>query len=494
VSWFQILGNLLDPSVFIYLVMGVITGMITGSLPGLTATMSVAIITPLTLWLSPEQGFAMLIGVFNSAIWAGGISAILLNTPGTPASIATTFDGYPLVKMGKGKLALGINVVYSVIGGLFGTVVLMTLAWPLSKFALKFGPPEYFTLAIFGISIMVSVSEKSMVKGLMVGFLGLLLSTIGLDPMRATPRFTFGNVNLMVGISFIPALIGLFGIGEILYQVYNKDKTKKTIVEDNNSKESGRLLVNFAEFVRLIPVTIVSSIISVVVGAIPGAGGDIASIICWDRAKKMSKKPEEFEHGSIEGLAATCVSNNAVLGGAMTTTMTLGIPGDSVNAVLIGSFMMYGVQPGPRMFIEHIDFVKSTMLLMFLAYLLILVFGLIFAQISSNVLKLKQEYIWTTVTLLCIVGSYSLNNAYLDVWIMFIAGMLGFIFKMTDYPLGPLILGLLLGGLAESNLARSLSLSGGDMSVFFTRPISLGLILITTLSLVVPLIKKWREN
>jgi len=461
------------PQTFIFLLIGVLGGAIIGALPGLTATMGIAILTPLTFWLQPAQGFAMLIGVYNSAIWAGGITAVLINTPGTPASIASTFDGYAMTKRGQGGLALGINTLYSVIGGLFSTVILATLSFPLSRFALKFGPTEYFAVALWGISMMASVSSGSVLKGLMLGVAGLLLSTIGIDPMLATRRFTFNNPNLLDGISFVPVMIGMFGLGEILYQisVYKKqDERDKELV---NNLKLGRVFPKWVEFVRTIPSTIMSCIVSVIIGAIPGAGGDIASIICWGQAKKMSKHKEEFGHGSIEGLATTCTANNGVIGGAMTTMLTLGIPGDSVTAILIGSLMVYGMQPGPMLFVENRPFIITLIALMVVANLIILIFGFATARVSSKILLVSQKTIWASVIILCAIGSFALNNSFYDVIFMVAGGLLGFLFRKLDFPQGPFILGLLLGKLTESNFRRALALSSGNYSIFVTRPITI---------------------
>lgn len=461
------------PGTFLFLCIGVLGGAIIGSLPGLTATMGVAILTPLTFWLQPAQGFAMLIGVYNSAIWAGGITAVLINTPGTPASIASTFDGYAMTKRGQGGLALGINTLYSVIGGLFSTIILATLSFPLSRFALKFGPTEYFAISLWGISMMASVSGGSVLKGLMLGVAGLLISTIGIDPMLATRRFTFNNPNLLDGVSFVPVMIGMFGLGEILYQisVYKKqDERDKELV---NNIKLGRVLPKWIEFVRTLPSTIMTCIVSVIIGAIPGAGGDIASIICWGQAKKMSKHKEEFGHGSIEGLATTCTANNGVIGGAMTTMLTLGIPGDSVTAILIGSLMVYGMQPGPMLFVENRPFIITLIALMVVANLVILIFGFATARVSSKILLVSQKTIWASVIILCAIGSFALNNSFYDVIFMVAGGLLGFIFRKLDFPQGPFILGLLLGKLTESNFRRALALSAGNYSIFFTRPITI---------------------
>jgi len=493
-DWITTFLSILTPHMLFFLMIGVIGGAVIGALPGLSATMGIAILTPLTFWFSPAEGFAMLIGLWNSAIWAGGISAILINTPGTPASIATTFDGYEFMKRGEAGLALGINTVYSAIGGLFSTFVCIFISFPMAKFALKFGPPEYFVLGLFGLTMMISVSGSSILKGLLVGFLGLLISCIGADPMLAFNRYSFSNANLINGISFIPVMIGMFGIGEVLYQIYENRKTDD-IAERQRAKniKMGRIFVNRKEAKRLIPTTIMSSLISVVVGAIPATGGDISSVICWGQAKRMSKHPEEFGKGSIEGLATSCVANNGVIGGALATMLTLGIPGDSVSAVLIGSLMMYGMQPGPMLFTEHKDFVITIMCLMIAANLAFLIFGLATTKVSAKVLTVNKKTVWVVVTLLCIVGSFALNNSMFDVLVMALSGFLGFLFKKMDYAAGPFILGLLLGHLVESNFRRSLALSQGSYSIFVSSPIVIVLEILIVLSIVVPVIRRTRK-
>lgn len=494
-QWVTTFLSIFSPHMFFFLLLGVVGGAVIGALPGLSATMGIAILTPLTFWFKPAEGFAMLIGLWNSAIWAGGISAILINTPGTPASIATTFDGYEFTKRGETGLALGINTVYSVLGGLFSTFVCIFISFPMAKFALKFGPPEYFLLGLFGLTMMISVSGNSILKGLLVGFMGLLISCVGADPMLAFNRYSFQNANLINGISFIPVMIGMFGIGEILYQVYENRKTNDEAEREKAKNiKIGRVFVNRKEAKRVAPCAIMSAIISVIVGAIPATGGDISSIICWGQAKRMSKHPEEFGKGSIEGLTTSCVANNGVIGGALATMLTLGIPGDSVTAVLIGSLMMYGMQAGPTLFTEHKDFVITIMCLMIAANLVILVFGLATTKISAKLLTVNKKTVWVVVTLLCVVGSFALNNSMFDVVIMAISGFLGFLFKKMDYPCGPFILGLLLGHLIESNFRRSLALSQGSYSIFFSSAISVVLEILILASLIMPAIKRAREQ
>ncbi len=489
-DWLSALQAVLMPDVMIYTILGVVVGMFIGTMPGLTSTMAIAILTPLTFWLEPTQGFAMLIGVYNSAIFSGGISAIVINTPGTPASIATTFDGYALTQQGRGGLALGMNTICSVFGGILSTIVLMVAAFPLARFALKFGPAEFFWLAIFGLAMMVSVSQGSVIKGMMLGFLGLLLSTVGLDPMLSTPRFTAGNINLLDGISFIPVMIGLFGIGEMAFQIFDTKKSESGLAERVNVSAEGKVLPSVKELGRITPTSFLGAIIGVIVGAIPGAGGDIASIISWDVSKKFSKHPEEYGKGSIEGVATTCTSNNASIGGALTTALTLGVPGDSNTAVLLGSLMMYGMVPGPSLFSGDASFVKNLMMLMLIANILILVVGLLTAKVSIKILNVRKEAIWMTVLLLCCIGSYALNKNFFDVVVMFIAGILGFVFRKMDFPLGPFILGLLLGDICETNMRRALAISQGSYSVFASSGICIVLILLIIISLCFPVIMK----
>lgn len=481
---------ILNPSVLLFMLIGVVVGALIGALPGLSVVMAISILTPITFGLEPAQGLAMLMGVYNSGVWAGGISAILVNTPGTPASIMTTLDGYAMTKRGEAGLALGINVIYSALGGLISSIILMFAAFPIAKFALKFGPAEYFALALFGLSMIIGISEKSVLKGIMMGCLGFLMATVGLDSMYAYPRYTFGMIDLLQGISYVPVMIGLFGFGEVLSQVYENKKSER----DTEKKKIGRIIPTWKMIKDFAPLTTLSALASVIVGAIPGAGGDIASIICWDQAKKVSKDKENYGKGSAEGLAVTCISNNGIIGGAMTTMLTLGIPGDGVTAVLIGSLMMYGMQPGPMMFIESKPFVYQLMVMMVVANLMFLVFGLLTSKASASLLNLKEQYVWTAIVILSIVGSYAVSNSIFDVIIMFVCGVAGFFLKQFDFPLPPLILGLILGPMAESNLRRSLALSAGDYGIFVGSPIAVILLVCTVLALVGPVIMKKRKQ
>jgi putative tricarboxylic transport membrane protein len=467
-----------------YLLVGVLSGALIGTLPGLTATMGVAVLTPISFWLEPACGFAMLIGVYNSAIWSGGISAILINTPGTPASMASTFDGYALSQKGLAMLALNINTVFSVAGGLFSSLCLVFFAFPLADFALRFGPAEYAVVAFFGLTMMISVSGSSPVKGLLVGFLGLLLSTVGLDTIHAFKRYTLGSPQLLDGLSFVPVMIGLFGVGEILYQIYTTDHSfTQNVFEVAKSK---KFFLNFRELKTVFPLNLFSGAISVIIGAIPGAGGDIASIVSWGQSKRMSKRPEEYGKGSVEGLSVSCTANNAVIGGAMTTMLSLGIPGDAVTAILIGSLMMYGMTPGPRMFVENRPFILTLIAQLVIANIVILVFGLATSRIYPKILRIKKQTLWVVVIMCCILGSYAINNSYVDLVAMAVAGVFGFVLRKMQFPPGPLVLGMLLGKLLEANLRRTLAVTMGDYGIFFSSPICIVLLAVSVLSLAVP--------
>jgi putative tricarboxylic transport membrane protein len=486
---------------------GICLGMFIGSLPGLTATMGVAILLPFTFWLEPQAGLGMLLGIYNSAIFAGGISAVLLNMPGTPASIASTFDGYEITKRGEARLALWINTVFSVMGGLIGVLCFSVAAFPIARFALRFGPPEYAMIALFGISMMVSVSGKNILKGLLVGFIGLGISLVGLDPIWAVKRFTFGRVYLLDGISFIPIMIGMFGIGESLKQlsetkVLSKEDSRKTAEnikqELKEQKKSACKRLTLKEMWSMKIPFLLTNFISVIVGAIPGTGGDIAGIVSWTQCKNISRDKDRYGKGSEEALAMTCTANNACIGGAMTTMLTLGIPGDSVTAILIGALMMYNYVPGPLLFKDHADMVQVIVILLVLCNIFILFLGNLSSIIFAKFVSLPKSWISAAIICFSVTGSFALNNSAIDVLVCVISGIFGFFLYKADFPTGPMILALILGRMIESNLSRSLLLSKGSISIFFTRPVSLVLFILTVLALImpglIPHLRKYKER
>ena len=478
------LSAVLDWEVLGFLAIGVTLGAIFGALPGLTATMGVAVLTPLTFWVSAEQGLAMLLGIYCGAIPAGGIPAILINVPGTPASIATSWDGYALAQKGQAGLALGINALMSAIGQLTSILFLAIFAFPIANFALKFGPAEYFALALFGISLMAGVSGNQVLKGLLAGMLGLALALVGLDPMTAYPRYTFGMSEFLDGISFVPVMIGLFGLAEVLVQI-----SERHSIRDLPTAALGRILPRVSEWKQMLPSVLSGAALGTVVGAIPAAGGDIGSVIAWEQARRISPNKKEFGKGSLRGLAASCAACNAAIGGAMTTMLTLGIPGDAVSAILIGALLIHGIQPGPLLFKNNQAFVFSIVFLLVFASLLIMLIGLLAAKPLARILRIPAPWLWVGIILFGTVGAYALNNAVVDAWAMFIAGIVGFLFRKAKVPLGPLVLGMILGPMMEANLRRALIISRGDWVGTLTRPIALFFLVATVLSLCWPLIR-----
>jgi putative tricarboxylic transport membrane protein len=480
---------LFDPVTWFYAAAGVVLGVAFGALPGFTATMGLAILTPLTFWLPTEQALAMLFGLLCAAIFSGGIPAILINTPGTPASIATTWDGYPLAQQGHAGLALGINALGAFMGQTFSILVLAVAAYPLASFALRFGPAEYFALAIFGISMMVTISSESLVKGLLMGALGLAISVVGLDPITAQPRLTLGSPALIEGVSFIPVMVGLFGVAEVLLQVYARPPHRVVA-----AARIDQVLPRWRDLRVMAPHALLGSAVGTGVGVVPGAGGDIGSMIAWGQARRLSKTPRAFGQGSIQGLAASSTAANAAIGGAMMTMLTLGVPGDAASAVLIGALLVHGLQPGPLLFRDRPELAGDIIVLLLMASVLTVVVGLLGARPLAWVLRVRDEILWGLILVVCVLGSYALNQSPVDVWVMLAAGCLGFVLRQARFPMGPLVLALILGPMAESNLRRALVLSQGDLSILVTRPIALLLLLITAVSLLWPLVGRRRAQ
>lgn len=472
----QDLLSVLNAQVFLLMSAGLIAGIFVGALPGLTATMGVALLVPLTYWLEPVPAMMVLLGVYVGAMYGGAIPAILIRTPGTPAAAATAFDGYPLAQQGRAGAALGMACITGVIGGVFSTLVLMFASPAVAQFALKFGPPEYFALAVFGLTIIASLSAHSLAKGLLMGVFGLLLATVGMDPITAVPRFTFGRQELLDGIPFIAVLIGVFALAEVFYQVSRKEE-KQVPVE-----QWGGVLPTAQEMKQVMPATSLSCVSGTMLGALPGVGGDVAAFVAYDHAKKLSKTPERFGEGSMEGLAAAECANNSVTGGAMIPMLTMGIPGDSVTAVLLGAMMMHGLKPGPELFQKEADLVGAIFMGLLIANLLVLPIGLLGAKLFAQTMRLPRQYLLPLIIVLCVIGAYAINNSFFDVGIAFLFGLIGWWLKRWDFPLGPLVLGLILGKMVEENLRRSLILSGGSPLIFLTHPIALVLLLCAVLS------------
>ena len=487
------IGNVFVPYTFMMILTGVVMGIFIGALPGLSATMGVALLLPLTFGMEPLPGLLVLIGIYNGAIFGGSISAILLKTPGTPAAAATAIDGYELAQNGQAGRAIGISIVSSVFGGLFATVVLMTVAPQLARIALQFGSPEYFAMAIFGLSIIVGLSSQSLIKGIMVGLFGILLSMIGVDPLTGFARFTFGNINLLGGISFIPVLIGIFAFTQSLVMI-------EDLLMDKKPEAAAKLksvLPTLADLAKCKWTFLRSAAIGTFIGSIPGAGADVSAFIAYNEERRWSKNKDNMGKGEIAGVAAPETANNATCGGAFIPLLTLGIPGDATTAIMLGALIMHGVRPGSALFTDQQPLLYSIFAGMIVTKLLLLFVAFAGLRLFVKVLSLKQEFLISTVIILCVIGSFAINNNIFDVWVMLVAGFLWFALGKCGFPQSPLVIALILGPMAEREFRRSLVLSNGDFAIFYTSPIVIVLVTIAAISLIFPLvhpfIKKRRE-
>ncbi|MBN1827588.1 MAG: tripartite tricarboxylate transporter permease [Deltaproteobacteria bacterium] len=477
---------------------GVLIGIIFGALPGFTASMGVAILLPVTFGMEPAAGLILLGSLFGGAMYGGSIAAILVNTPGTPSAAATVLDGHPMCKKGLAGEALREAVFASFIGGIFGVTVLLLFAPPLARISLLFGPPEYFLLALFGLTIIATISEKAIFKGLIAGVFGLLISTIGMDPLLGIPRFTGGIVNLLDGIQLVPAMIGLFSIPETMEMIRRhmhpeEERAEETCVDIRSIKIG---FPKLKQVIKFIPIYIRSSIIGTGIGILPGAGGSIASFMAYNETKRASKHPEKFGTGISEGIAAAESANNAMASGAMIPMLTLGVPGDSVAAIMMGGLMVHGLQPGAELFARNGHIVYTFIIALYLANVFMLLYGTYFAPYFTLVTNTPRHFLAVSVLLLTVMGSYALRGNIFDVYVMVAFGIIGYLMKVHGFSVIPTVLGIILGPMAESGLNSMIAISTGENIVVFlvARPISLVLIILTLLSIAFPFYRRIRES
>lgn len=473
-----------NPQALLFATFGVMLGIVIGALPGLTATMGVAILLPFTYGMEPVSGLLMICGVFFGGVYCGSITAILLKIPGTPAAAATAIDGYELTKQGKAGLALSAATFSSFSGGTLSIIVLMFLSPVLASWALKFSASESFALATFGLSIIASISGESLIKGLIAGVGGLLIATIGLDPMGGFPRFTGGFVELM-NVPFIPVMIGLFAASEAFRSMEQNQQ-----IRQGAKVAIGSLLLPWQTLRRIALTILRSSGLGVFIGMIPGAGADIAAFVAYNETRRFSKTPENFGKGEIKAVASCEAGANGCTGGALLPMLTLGIPGDAVTAIMLGALTLQGMQPGPLMFTDHGDMVYTLFVGMIFCYFMLLVLGLLSLKVIGNVVKIPGNILTPMILALCVVGTYALNNSLFDVGIMLIAGVVGYFMQKGGYPASPVVLALIMGPMAESNFRRALSLSGGSLDFLYTRPITLALLTLAAFTLLTPIIRK----
>ena len=488
----EIFHNLFSLQTLIALFVGVVGGMTIGALPGLNATMAVSLLLPVTFAMEPYAGFVMLTAIYTSAFYGGSISAILLHTPGTPASAATALDGYELTSQGRGLEAIGMSTVASMVGGTISGIALLTIAPALSKVSLLFSSPEYFLIAIFGLTIIGGLSGGSMIKGFLAGAFGLFLGTIGMDSMTGQMRFTYGYDALSLGLSLVPAMIGLFSISQVMVQAEDYAKTIKQDKDgavDHDLK--GKFLPTLHEIKKLAPNLIRSSVIGVVVGILPGAGGDIGAWLSYSEAKKASKTPEQFGHGSIEAICASEAGNNAVTGGSLIPLLTLGIPGSAVASVLLGGFLVHGMVPGNQMFTRSASITYTIIVGFIVANICMGIVGMLVGRHVVKVTKLSNSVLSPIIVVLSTVGAYAINSSIFDVYIMMAFGLIGYFMRKIDIPTAPAILGLLLGPMAESGLMNSIVMAKGNVVAYYLgRPSCVVLIILTLLAILGPMIQK----
>ncbi len=480
------------PYSFLLVAIGVSFGMVCGALPGLSSSMSIILMLPFTYTMEPINAIVMLVAVYCGGASGGSISAILLKTPGTPESVATTFDGYPMAQKGKAGRALGISVSSSAFGGIFSAIIMLIAAPLLAVVALEFQSAEYFALGLLGLSCISSIGSADQAKALFSACIGLLLTTIGIDAINGAYRFTFDQPYLMNGIDYIPVMIGSFALVEV-YKNASEYKSRSTETVADAKKISLETL-KLKEFGKMWGLLLRSASIGTIIGIIPAAGASIASLVSYGVASKASKTPELFGTGCDEGIAAPETANNAAIGGSLVPTMVLGIPGSPTAAIIMAAFMIHNLTPGPLLISQQPVLLNAIFLGIVLASLLLFIVGRFITKEFARILRLPYPLLGTVIVTLGTVGAYSLNNSYYDVLIMFFFSFVGIIIKKFNYSNPAMILGLILGGIIETNFRKQLILSGGSISGFFERPLALSIIIISALAFAYPLIKSTMDK
>lgn len=476
--------GLINVSSILSMIAGLAVGLSFGAMPGLNATIGITLLLPVTFTLEPTAAMLMLIGVYCGATFAGSISAILINTPGTAAASATVLEGYPMTQQGRAPIALSIALRGSVVGGVASGICLLLLAPQVAKIALLFGAPDYFMLAVFGLTIIASVSSKNLLKGLVMAGLGLLACCVGIDPLQGTYRLTFGSNILARGFDMVPALIGLFAVSELFNQI-----EKKVMYIDRPPQVKLGKAHGWADMMKYKFLMLRSSVIGILVGACPGTGAAIAAFLSYGMAQSTSKEPEKFGHGSEEGLCASETANNAVTGATLIPMLTLGVPGDSVTAVLMGALTIQGLSPGAQLFTKHAQMTYGVLVGFVVIQVLMFFMGKAAIRGFSEITKIPYYILLPMVLGFCMVGAYACSNNTTDILVALVFGLIGYIAPKFGFPTTPMLIGLVLGNLAEQNLGRTLSVYGTP-AILVQRPISLVFLILSILSVAVVLIRK----
>ncbi len=487
----QAFGMVFDPYTLMVMLLAAMYGLFVGAVPGLTATMATALLVPVTFFMAPIPAIAAIVTATAMAIFSGDIPGCLLRIPGTPASAAYTDEAYAMTKKGQAEVALGAGLVFSAVGGLFGTLVLVLAAPALAEFASQFSSFEYFWLVLLGLTCAVFITSTAPVKGLITLFLGLLVSCVGLGNPAGFPRFTFGNIETLGGIGMIPMMIGMFALSEIMRYVVDTSPPGEVVVE-----KVGNVLKGQWKLAKKYPLQILrGSVLGTAVGALPGAGADIASWMSYAMSKKMSKEPEKFGTGHVEGIVEAGAANNSALAGAWIPALVFGIPGDSITAIIIGVLYMKNMNPGPSLFTTNPQNIYAVFLIFILANLIMIPLGILCIKAARGILKVPRNILMPIILMFCIVGTFAINNSIFSVGVMLAAGLVAYVLEANKFPIAPAILGVVLGTMLEENFITSMIKSDGNLLAFFSRPIAATLAAVTILVWISPpLLALWRRR
>lgn len=477
-------GVAIQPINIMWVTLGGVLGTIIGMLPGLGPATGVAILLPLTFTMGPVAALITMGGVYYGAMYGGSRASILINTPGDGAAVAATFDGYPMALQGRAEQALAISAIASFIGGTVATIIMAFVAIPVSRFALKFGPAEYFMLFLFALSATASMTEGNPIKGFISMVFGLMVATIGTDPQSGVNRFTFGILELQSGIDFLIIIIAMYALGEVLKSFKNIEEGKKKM-----QTKFGKIWISMAEWKRCIMPIIRSSPFGFIIGALPGAGGTMAALMSYNNEKQLSKHPEEFGKGAIEGVAAPEAANNAASVGAMIPMLALGVPGSGTTAVMMGALLMLGLQPGPTLFTTQTQIVWGLIASMFIGNIILAVVNIPLAGLLVRVLSIPPKVLYPIVLGLTFIGTYAISYTTHDFYILIIFGLIGYLMGKANIPSSPMVLAVIIGNGMEQYFRRAYKVSDGDISIFVRSPICIILIILTIASILYPVIK-----
>ncbi|MCL4488000.1 MAG: tripartite tricarboxylate transporter permease [Chloroflexi bacterium] len=480
----------LSPQNLLFCFIGVLMGTLIGVLPGIGPVTGVALLIPITYGLNPTTAIITMAGLYYGAMYGGSTTSILLNVPGENSSVMTCLDGYAMARKGRAGPALGMAALASFIAGTFAVIMLSLIANPLADLAISFGPPEYFALTFLGLTLVTSLTGKSMIKGIISGLFGLLIASIGIDAISGAARFTYGNIYLLDGVGFIGVAVGLFAVSEVLCNI--EAPMQSVFMQPKLTLRN--LFPNLQDWKDSFGALWRGSILGFVVGVLPGAGATIASFMAYAAEKKASKHPEKFGTGAIEGVAAPEGANNAAAGGAMVPLLTLGIPGSGTTAVMMGALLIHGLRPGPLLFDNNPDFVWGLIASMYIGNIMLLVLNMPLIGIWVSLLRVPYRLLMPLVLIISAVGVYATDNMISDVWIMFVFGLIGYVMRKLEFHPAPVVLGLVLGPMVERSLRQALTMSHGSLAIFFARPMSAVLIILALLSLFTPVVRAmWRR-